>query len=119
MNALLGTKVGMTQVFDQDGLQIPVTVLQVGPCTVVQRKTAECDGYEAVQLGYQDQKRHRLSKPLQGHFKKAKVDGSRVLREVRVDAEEALTLGDTVNASVFDGVAFVDVIRLVLFGIVL
>ena len=110
MDALLGTKVGMTQVFDDTGRQIPVTVLSVGPCTVVQRKTTANDGYEAVQLGYRDQKEHRLTKPLRGHFGAVKADAKKVLREVRVQADASWKGGDTVDASVFEGVEFVDVI---------
>lgn len=111
MEAIIGTKVGMTQVFDEgSGRQIPVTVLQVGPCPVVQRKTVETDGYSAVQLGFQEQKPQRLTRAVRGHFAKASVAPRRVLREVRVPAAEALEAGSVVDASLFEGVSHVDVI---------
>ena len=109
MDALIGKKVGMTQVFDEAGRQIPVTVLELGPCAVVQRKTVETDGYDAVQIGFGEQRAKRLSKPLQGHFKKGGAELKHVLREVRVDAGEELELGSQINVSVFDGVGYVDV----------
>ena len=109
MDALIGKKVGMTQVFDEAGRQIPVTVLELGPCAVVQRKTVETDGYDAVQIGFGEQRAKRLSKPLQGHFKKGGAELKHVLREVRVDAGEEIELGSQLNVSVFDGVGYVDV----------
>jgi large subunit ribosomal protein L3 len=109
MDALIGTKVGMTQVFDEGGRQIPVTVLAVGPCTVAQRRTADKDGYEAVQLGFIDQKAQRLTRPLQGHFKKGGSAPKRILREVRVAADYDTETGGTVDVSLFDGVEYVDV----------
>jgi len=112
MQALIGKKVGMTQVFDDEGKQIPVTVIQAGPCVVVQRKTATADGYDAVQLGFGEQKEQRANKPLRGHLKKAGAGISRVLREVRLDAGEDPKPGDTVSVAMFDGVAFVDVIAI-------
>ena len=87
-----------------------MTVVQVGPCTVVQRKSKDADGYEAVQLGFGEQKESRLGKPLQGHFKKAGAKPAKVLREVRVDAAEGAQPGDVVTAKVFEGVQFVDVL---------
>ena len=110
MNTLIGKKIGMTRVYDDAGVQVPVTVVQVGPCTVVQRKRAKPDGYEAVQLGFQEQKESRLTKPLQGHFKKAGAKPQKVLREVRVDAAEAAKAGDVLTAKAFEGVKFVDVL---------
>lgn len=110
MNALLGTKIGMTQVFDEEGRRIPVTVLEVGPCAVVQRKTSKSDGYDAVQIGFEDQKPSRLSKPLQGHFKKGDSSAKRHLREVRVDADSELKGGETADVGLFGEVGFVDVI---------
>ncbi|NCC49706.1 MAG: 50S ribosomal protein L3 [Spartobacteria bacterium] len=111
MNGLIGKKVGMAQVFDEDGRQIPVTVLQVGPCVVVQKKTMEADGYEAVQLGFGEQKSHRLTKPLTGHFKKNELDAMHVLREVRLGAEDAgVKVGDSFSADLFEGISHVDVI---------
>ena len=110
MQTLIGKKIGMTRVYDDAGVQVPVTVVQVGPCVVVQRKSAKPDGYEAVQLGFQEQKESRLTKPLQGHFKKAGAKPQKVLREVRVDAAEEAKAGDVLTAKVFDGVKFVDVL---------
>ena len=110
MQTLIGKKIGMTRVYDADGVQVPVTVVQVGPCTVVQRKSKDADGYEAVQLGFGEQKESRLGKPLQGHFKKAGAKAAKVLREVRVDAAEGAKPGDVVTAKVFEGVKFVDVL---------
>jgi large subunit ribosomal protein L3 len=110
MKSLLGKKLGMTQVFDEEGKLIPVTVIQAGPCSVVQRKTAATDGYEAVQLGFGAQKPERVAKPLAGHFKKAGVGTMRELREVRVDAADEAKAGDTLTAAVFEGVNFVDVL---------
>ena len=110
MQTLIGKKIGMTRVYDDAGVQVPVTVVQVGPCVVVQRKSAKPDGYEAVQLGFQEQKESRLTKPQQGHFKKAGAKPQKVLREVRVDAAEAAKAGDVLTAQMFDGVKFVDVL---------
>ena len=110
MQTLIGKKIGMTRVYDDAGVQVPVTVVQVGPCVVVQRKSAKPDGYEAVQLGFQEQKESRLTKPLQGHFKKAGAKPQKVLREVRVDAAEAAKAGDVLTAKAFEGVKFVDVL---------
>lgn len=110
MQTLIGKKIGMTRVYDDAGKQVPVTVVQVGPCTVVQRKSAKPDGYEAVQLGFGEQKETRLSKPEQGHFKKAGAKAQKILREVRVDAAEAAKAGDVLTAALFEGVKFVDVL---------
>lgn len=109
MQAIIGTKVGMTQVFDESGRQIPVTVLQVGPCPVVQRKTVETDGYSAVQLGFLDQKPQRLDKARRGHYAKSEVAPKRHLREIRIPDDEELEVGATVQADVFEGVGYVDV----------
>jgi large subunit ribosomal protein L3 len=110
MKSLLGKKLGMTQIFDEEGKLIPVTVIEAGPCSVVQRKTAATDGYEAVQLGFGTQKPERVVKPLAGHFKKAGVGTMRELREIRVEAGDEAKAGDTVTAAVFEGVNFVDVL---------
>lgn len=110
MKSLLGKKLGMTQVFDEAGQLVPVTVIEAGPCSVVQRKTVATDGYEAVQLGFGAQKPERVSKPLAGHFKKAGVGTMLDLREVRVDAADEAKAGDTVTAAVFEGVNYVDVL---------
>ena len=111
MEGILGKKVGMTQVFGDHGAMIPVTVLEVGPCLVVQRKTAGSDGYEAVQLGLVEAKPTKENKPSQGHFKKAGVPATRVRREVKVKAGgEAPKTGDQVNVSIFADGERVDVI---------
>ena len=110
MQTLIGKKIGMTRVYDDAGVQVPVTVVQVGPCVVVQRKSAKPDGYEAVQLGFAEQKEARLSKAEQGHFKKAGAGARKILREVRVDAAEAAKAGDVLTAALFEGVKFVDVL---------
>jgi large subunit ribosomal protein L3 len=109
MKSLIGKKLGMTQIFDEEGKLVPVTVIEAGPCSVVQRKTVATDGYEAVQLGYGTQKPERVAKPLAGHFKKAGVATLRELREVRVEAGDEAKAGDTLTASVFEGVNFVDI----------
>lgn len=109
MSAIIGRKVGMTQIFDDAGNQIPVTVIEAGPCPVVQRKTAETDGYDAVQLGFIEQKAQRLSKAARSHFAKAEVPTQRVLREFRVDADSELKAGDQVKADAFSDISFVDV----------
>ncbi len=110
MQTLIGKKIGMTRVYDDAGVQVPVTVVQVGPCVVVQRKSAKPDGYEAVQLGFEEQKESRLTKPLQGHFKKAGAKAQKVLREVRLTPGEDAKAGDVLTAQVFAGVKFVDVL---------
>ena len=112
MEGILGKKVGMTQVFGDHGAMIPVTVLEVGPCLVVQRKTvAGKDGYEAVQLGLVEKRTPRnVSKPMQGHFKKAGVAPTRRVAEFKVEAGEEWKAGDEVKASIFAAGEFVDVV---------
>ena len=110
MKSLIGKKLGMTQIFDEAGVLVPVTVIEAGPCSVVQRKTVATDGYEAVQLGFGSQKPERISKPLSGHFKKAGVGTMRELHEIRVAADDAVKAGDTVTVAVLEGVKFVDVL---------
>lgn len=109
MVGLIGKKIGMTQVFTENGAQVPVTVVELGPCIVVQRKTAENDGYHAVQLGFKEQKAHRTNKALQGHFKKADVPPQRVLCEFIVGKDEELKEGDQLTAAAFEETGFVDV----------
>jgi len=109
MEGLLGRKVGMTRIFTEKGEQLPVTVLEVGPCVVVQRKRRETDGYEAVQLGFAARKASRTNRPLTGHFKKAGVAPVRFLREFSVGAAEEVKAGDTITAAIFEGVSHVDV----------
>ena len=98
---LIGKKIGMTQLFDESGKVIPVTVVEAGPCVVVQKKTTENDGYEAVQVGFGDVKVQRVNKPQAGHFKKADVAPKKVLKEFRLDDCAALNVGDILKADVF------------------
>ena len=111
MEGILGKKVGMTQVFGDKGQMLPVTVLEVGPCLVVQRKTTETDGYEAVQIGLVEKRAPRhVTKPQQGHFKKAGVAPTRRLQEFAIDAGEEWKAGDEVKASIFEAGEYVDVV---------
>ena len=99
--ALIGKKIGMTQIFDEQGKVIPVTAIEVGPCTVMQIKTVEQDGYQAVQLGFGDVKESKLTKPELGKFKKNKLQPKKYLREVRLDSIEGIKVGDELKADVF------------------
>lgn len=107
--AILGQKLGMTQIFDENGKLIPVTVISAGPCQVIQKKTIENDGYEALQLGYVDKNEKHTTKPLQGHFKKAGTSFKRYLREFKLDNYADLNVGDTIGADVFEAAEKVDV----------
>lgn len=107
---LIGKKIGMTQIFDEKGNVIPVTVVEAGPCVVVQKKTVENDGYEAVQVGYGDQKAQRVNKPMKGHFAKNDVAPKRVLREFRLENINDINVGDIIKADVFATGDKVDVI---------
>ena len=98
---IIGKKVGMTQIFDEKGNAIAVTVVEAGPCVVVQKKTEENDGYTAVQLGYGDMKAHKVNKPMKGHFDKADVAPKKTLREFRFDDCDAYNVGDIVKADTF------------------
>ena len=99
--AILGKKLGMTQVFTEDGLVIPVTVIEAGPITVTQRKTVENDGYEAIQVGYTDVKEVKLTKPEKGHLDKAGVAPKKYLREFRFDGETTYNVGDEIKVDIF------------------
>ena len=99
--ALIGKKVGMTQIFDEEGKVIPVTAIEVGPCTVTQIKTVEQDGYTAVQLGFGDVKEKKLNKPQLGHLNKNKLAPKKYLREFRLDSVEGMKVGDELKADVF------------------
>ncbi|MBC2704810.1 50S ribosomal protein L3 [Desulfobacula sp.] len=101
MSALLGKKIGMTNVFSSDGKLVPVTVVQVGPCVVTQLKTKETDGYNALQLGFDEKPVEKLNKPMAGHLKKAGDKGFRVLREFRTDDLEDVEAGATIGIDVF------------------
>lgn len=105
---LIARKRGMTQVFADDGNVVPVTVLEAGPCTVVQVKTRATDGYEALQLGFEP-RRKKVRKPMAGHFKKAGVGAVRVLREVRLDSVEGYQVGQTLGVDLFQPGELVDV----------
>jgi large subunit ribosomal protein L3 len=109
VKGLIGKKLGMTSVYDENGVAVPVTVIEAGPCVVVQLKDNEKDGYAAVQLGFEDQKEQRMIKPELGHYKKAGVTAKRVLKEFRVDSAE-VAVGDVVSASAFEGVNYVDIV---------
>ena len=101
-NGIIGKKIGITQRFAEDGSVIPLTVVQAGPCVVVQRKTKDRDGYDAIQLGLVEPDRKvRANKPMEGHFKKAAVAPVKVLREFRVGPDEELKVGETVKATMF------------------
>ena len=107
---IIGKKVGMTQIFDENGKVVPVTVVEAGPCTVVQKKTVESDGYVAVQLGYGDISANKVTKPAQGHFKKADVAPKRTLREFRLEDISAMNIGDILKADVFAAGDRIDVV---------
>jgi large subunit ribosomal protein L3 len=112
VNGIIGKKLGMTQIFDADGTSTPVTVIKAGPCVVVQRKTVSTDGYEAVQLGFVDeQSPKRINKPMKGHFAKAGIPPTRILREFRLNnGEEAASVGDKVLVDQFSENDIIDVV---------
>ena len=99
--AIIGKKVGMTQIFDEQGKTIPVTVIEAGPCVVAQVKTSETDGYNAIQLGFGDVKESKVNKPEAGHFTKSKLALKKHLREFRVDSVDGVKVGDELKADVF------------------
>ena len=98
---IIGKKIGMTQIFDETGKVIPVTVLEAGPCVVSQKKTVENDGYAAIQVGFGDLKAHRVNKPMKGHFAKGNVAPKRTLREFRLENTDAYNVGDLIKADIF------------------
>ena len=108
--AILARKIGMTQIFDENGIVTPVTVLEAGPCTVTQIKTVENDGYAALQLGYGDVKVQRVNEPMKGHFDKADVACKKNLKEFRLEDCDALNVGDIVKADTFAVGDAIDVI---------
>ena len=107
---LIGKKIGMTQIFDDNGNVIPVTLIEAGPCVVVQKKTTENDGYESVQVGFGDLKANSVTKPMNGHFTKADVAPKKVLREFRLSDTSAVNVGDILKADVFAEGDHVDVV---------
>ena len=106
---LIGKKVGMTQIFDEEGKVIPVTAIEAGPCTVAQVKTVETDGYDAVQLGFGDVKLKKVIKPIQGHFAKTNLEPKKHLREFRLDDVSNFKVGDELKADVFEAGEKVDI----------
>ena len=109
VKAIIGKKVGMTQIFDDNGKVVPVTVIEAGPCVVVQKKTDERDGYEAIQLGFQDQVERKLTKPELGHLKKAGTALKKHLKEFKLEDAAALNIGDELKADVFEAGDKVDI----------
>ena len=109
MKAIIGKKVGMSQIFDENGHVTPVTVIEAGPCTVVQKKTSEKEGYQAVQLGYEDVPERKLNKPEMGHLNKAGVSPKKYLREFNLENAAELNVGDIVKADTFKAGDFVDI----------
>lgn len=109
VNGLLGKKLGMTQIYSDDGSVIPVTVIEVGPCYVMQVKTEETDGYSAIQLGFIDKKKKRATNPEIGHAKKAKIDPKRFIKEVRSDSIPEVKLGQELTVDIFKEISTVDV----------
>lgn len=107
---IIGKKIGMTQIFDAKGNVVPVTVVEAGPCVVVQKKTPENDGYSAIQLGFGDVRAEKVNKPLKGHFDKSDVAPKRTLREFRLEDCDALNVGDVVKADTFAVGEHVDVV---------
>ena len=101
MKTIIGRKIGMTQIFDEKGKVIPVTVIEAGPCVVAQVKSVETDGYNAIQLGFGDVKESKLNKPKKGHFAKAKLALKKHLREFRVDSLEGINVGDEIKVDTF------------------
>lgn len=106
---LIGKKIGMTQIFDENGKVIPVTVVEAGPCVITQKKTIENDGYEAVQVGFGDVKVNKLNKPMKGHFAKNDVAPKKTLKEFRLEDCSALNVGDIIKADAFETGEIVDV----------
>ncbi len=107
--AIIGRKIGMTQIFDETGKVVPVTVIEAGPCVVVQKKTVEKEGYDAVQLGFEDVAQNKLNKPEKGHLEKAGVDPKKHLHEFRLDDAASMNVGDVLKADVFTEGEHVDV----------
>ena len=109
MKTIIGKKVGMTQIFDEKGKVIPVTVIEAGPCLVAQVKSVETDGYNAIQLGFGDVKESKLNKPEKGHFAKAKLALKKHLREFRLDSVDGVNVGDEIKVDTFQAGDKIDV----------
>ena len=106
---IIGKKIGMTQIFDEKGNVIPVTVIEAGPCVVAQVKTVETDGYDALQLGFGEVKEKHLNRPERGHFAKSKIENKKHLREFRLESIEGVKVGDEIKADVFQAGEKVDI----------
>ena len=106
---IIGKKIGMTQLFDENGMVVPVTVVEAGPCVVVKKKTVESDGYTAVQVGFGEVKANKLTKPAKGHFEKAGVAPKKTLKEFRFDSIDEINVGDIIKADTFAAGDKVDV----------
>lgn len=109
MKNILGKKLGMTQIFAEDGVVIPVTVVEAGPVVVTQKKSVEIDGYNAIQIGYGQVKENRMTKPLKGHFDKSDIEYKKVLREIRCESIDGYEVGQELKADVFEAGDKVDV----------
>ena len=109
INGLLGKKIGMTQTFSEEGDMVPVTVIEAGACRVAQVKSREKEGYNAVQLGFEEAKEKKVKKPLKGHFDKAGVKPTRYLREIRIDSVEDVQVGQEIFVDIFSPGDFVDI----------
>lgn len=107
--AIIGRKIGMTQIFDETGVVIPVSVVLAGPCVVTQKKTVEKDGYSAIQVGYEDIREKLVNKPLKGHFAKSGVSPKRFLKELRTEDADKFNVGDVLKADIFSSGERVDV----------
>jgi large subunit ribosomal protein L3 len=107
---ILGKKIGMTQIFGKEGQAYPVSVVEAGPCVVVQKKSVANDGYEAIQLGFSEKKERLVNKPMKGHFAKAGVKPQRFLKEIKIDAGENFDLGQEIKVDIFNEGEYVDVV---------
>lgn len=107
--AIIGKKIGMTQIFDEKGNVVPVTVVEAGPCVVSQKKTVENDGYASIQVGFGDLKANKVTKPMKGHFAKGDVAPKRTLKEFRLESTDAYNVGDLIKADVFAAGEKIDV----------
>ena len=110
MKSILGKKIGMTQIFDEEGAVIPVTVIEAGPLKVIQKKTIENDGYNAIQVGFEDKKEHRVNMPTKGHFDKAGVEYKKYVREFKVDNIDEFEIGQEIKVDVFEQGDKIDVV---------
>ena len=108
--AIMGIKIGMTQIFDENDKAVPVTIIEAGPCTVLQKKNSETDGYSAIQVGFYNLKEKQVNKPARGHFKKANVKPLRFIKEFRVKDIEAYEIGQELKADLFNPGDMVDVV---------